>query len=63
MVFEYKLRVEKLRKSKSDVEKERCDVSGCEEKVKKAVSFKKIQNALPSLKFLPKNDQITMKIS
>jgi hypothetical protein len=51
LVIEYKSRVEKLRKSKSDSDKERCDVSGCEEKVKKAVSYKKIQNALPNLKF------------
>jgi hypothetical protein len=51
LVIEIKLRVEKLRKSKSDSEKEGCSVSGCEEKVKKAVSYKKIQKVLPKLKF------------
>ena len=34
-----------------DTEKQKCDVTDCDLPIKKAVSFKKIKEALPSLKF------------
>jgi hypothetical protein len=44
------LRVEKLRKSKADTAKDKCDVTNCDQDLKRAVSLKKLRKALPSLK-------------
>jgi len=44
-------RIEKLRKSRSDSEIPQCNVSDCSENAKRSLSFKKVKNALPKLKF------------
>ena len=40
-----------IRKSKRGAEKTICDVDGCENKVKRSLSTKKVKKALPDLKF------------
>jgi hypothetical protein len=50
LVIQLKLRVEKLRKSKADTAADKCDVTKCDQKPKRAVSLKKLRKALPSLK-------------
>lgn len=51
MVIEIKKRVENLRKSKSGNQSDKCEVTDCTEDPKRAVSYKKIKDALPDLKF------------
>jgi hypothetical protein len=40
-----------LRKSKSDSNKGQCNVLDCNEEIKRSMSFKKVSEALPKLKF------------
>jgi hypothetical protein len=44
-------RIEKLRKSKSEDDITKCDVLDCNAEIKRSLSFKKVQDALPKLKF------------
>ena len=45
------MRVENLRKNKKDSGKEICDITDCDLEAKRAVSTKKVKDALPKLKF------------
>ena len=51
-------RIEKLRISKSNELKEHCNVFDCQEEVKRTLSFKKVQDALPKVKF----EKVTKKV-
>ena len=44
-------RIESLRKIKSGKDKEICNVVNCTAEVKRSISMKKVQNALPNMKF------------
>ena len=51
-------RIENLRKSKADSDKTQCDVADCEREIKRSLSFKKVQDALPKLKFGPVSKKV-----
>ena len=40
-----------MRKSKSGSDESQCDVADCKELSKRSISFKKVESALPNLKF------------
>jgi hypothetical protein len=52
------MRIEKLRRSKSNDSKDQCNVLNCQEDVKRTLSFKKVQEALPKMKF----EKVTKKV-
>ena len=45
------MRIEKLRKSRAGNDKVQCNVFDCNNDSKRSLSFKKVQDALPKLKF------------
>jgi hypothetical protein len=51
MVLILNLRIESLRRSKSGSEKAQCDIIDCEFTSKRSISAKKVETALPNLKF------------
>ena len=40
-----------MRKSKAESDETHCDITGCKLEVKRSLSFKKVQSALPNMKF------------
>jgi thymidine kinase len=45
------MRIDKLRKSRADSEITQCNVSDCSEAAKRSLSFKKVKDAMPKVKF------------